>query len=409
MAFRLWRSLAGNLPGSEPAVGKLQNLAGVYGTIYLNFDEEIDRSFSDSSRWAGRGETISLTIGDSDFRMPPAINDALTSRIAHGVLGYDTRPASTIELITVRLKELYGWQIHEDWLVFLPGVVPGLNIGCRTLTSPGDTIISEVPIYYPFLAVADNSDRKLARLPAIRVNDRWVFNIDQFQSLASAPGHSALLLCNPQNPLGRVLTRNELLSIAEVCLSENVIVFSDEIHCDLLFDGHQHYPIAALGPEIADKSITLMSPTKAFAISGLGGAFAIIPGEELRRKFTKATAGIVPGFNAMSLVAMQAAYGECDDWLQAELEYLSRNRDYLIDGLKSVPGIKLTSPEAAYFLWLDFSHSGLNDPYQNLLDAGVELATGIEFGDERFLRLNFASPKRRLESALDRIRTALSN
>lgn len=375
----------------------------------MNFDEEIDRSSSDSTRWMGSGETISLTLGDSDFRMPPAINDALTRRIGHGVLGYDDMPTGTIELIMARLKELYDWQIHEDWLVFLPGVVPGLNIACRALTSPGDTIISEVPIYYPFLAMADNSDRRLARLPSMRVDDRWVFDIDQFQSLASEPGHSVLLLCNPHNPLGRVLTRNELLSITEVCLSEDVLVLSDEIHCDILFDGRQHYPIAALGMEIANKSITLMSPTKAFAISGLGGAFAIIPGEDLRLKFTKAVAGILPAFNVMSLVAMQAAYGECDEWLQAELEYLSRNRDYLVDGLKSIPGIDLTSPEAAYFLWLDFSHSGLNDPCQNLLDAGVELSGGDKFGDKRFLRLNFASPKRRLENALDRIRTALSN
>jgi len=375
----------------------------------MNFDEEIDRSSSDSTRWMGSGETISLTLGDSDFRMPPAVNNALTRRIGHGVLGYDNMPACTIELIMARLKELYDWQIHEDWLVFLPGVVPGLNIACRTVTNPGDSIISEVPIYYPFLAMADNSDRRLARLPSKRVNDRWEFDIDQFQSLALEPGHSVLLLCNPHNPLGRVLTRSELLSIAEICLSENVIVLSDEIHCDILFDGRQHYPIAALGAEIADKSITLMSPTKAFAISGLGGAFAIIPGEDLRLKFTKAAAGILPGFNAMSLVAMQAAYGECNDWLQAELEYLSGNRDFLIDGLKSIPGINLTSPEAAYFLWLDFSHSGLNDPYQKLLDAGVELSAGNIFGDEQFLRLNFASPKRTLENALDRIRYAMPN
>ena len=369
----------------------------------MRLDLEIDRTRTYSKRWQGRGDTIALTIGDSDFRLAEPIHQAIQDRLEEGVVGYDAVPDSLIELIVARLQVRYGWQVQPDWLVFLSGVVPGLNIAGRGLIQPGQALVSEVPIYYPFFDLPANTDRVMVELPAIPDSSRWCFDLDRFEDLARDQDIGMLMLCNPQNPLGRVLRRDELQAIAEICLRHNIVVCSDEIHGDLVYPGHEHIPIASLGREIAERSVTLMSPSKAFGISGIGGAFAIIPNPGLRARFESAAAGINMGLTALPIVAMQAAYGECQDWFDEKLGYLQANRDYLCEQLGSIQGLKLVKPEGTYFLWIDFRDSGINDPYAVLCEAGVELSDGDAFGDSGFLRLNFASPRVRLERAVSRV------
>ena len=279
----------------------------------MNFDDEIDRAQSNSARWREHETSvIALTIGDMDFAIPPPIREAIQKRTDHGVLGYDLPPESLTNIIIERLLRLYQWQVDSEWVVYLPGVVPGLNQACRGLTFPGDAILSETPVYFPFLDAPGFSNRDLTTFDAELHKGRWLFPLDRFRDLARLSASRLLLFCNPQNPLGRVHSRQELVDIAEVCLAENVLICSDEIHSEIVFDDRQHIPIASLGEEVANITVTLMSPSKGFGISGLGGAFAIIPNQDLRERFVAAGQGIVGHLNAYSLVAMESAYSECE-------------------------------------------------------------------------------------------------
>lgn len=351
---------------------------------------------------------LALTVGDSDFRVPPPVQGAIEKRIAEGVLGYDTVPDSLIQVIKERLADRYNWHVQPDWLVFLPGVVQGLNLSCRALTKDGEAVIVESPVYYPFFDAPTNSQRAMKLLPAEMINNRWAFNLREFAALAADPLNALLLFCNPQNPLGRVSSERELRAMADICRREKVIIVSDEVHCDVVYDGRPHVPLAALDESIADMTVTLMGPSKTFAISGLGGAFAIIPNENLRQRFHTASAGLIPNLHVLAIAAMEAAYSECDEWCENERQYLESNRDFLVAALNNTPGVNLISPEGTYFLWLDFSPSGLNDPYGTLLEAGVELSPGGKFGNDQYLRLNFASPRSQLEQAVSRILSKLS-
>ena len=371
-----------------------------------HFDTVINRAASRSSRWGGK-DVLALTVGDTDFQLAEPIRQALQSRLDHGVVGYDTIPDSLFELFMARVERRYGWTLQREWLQVLPNVVQGLNFCCRGLTGSGQSVITETPIYYPFLDAPINSERERVTLSALDNGSGWTFDVAGYEALCQRPDTRLFLLCHPQNPLGRVFDRDTLAQIAAVSREQGVIVCSDEIHCDLMFDGDTHVPFASLGPDAADNSVTLMSPSKAFSVSGLGGAFAIIPNEEIREQFHASTRGLVPNLNAFSLAAMEAAYAHCEEWLDAQICYLRENRDYLVNSLVPL-GIDCYSPAATYFLWLGFARTGLNDPFQSMLEAGVELTDGTKFGGEGYLRLNFASPRETLEKAVQRIAGKLS-
>lgn len=372
------------------------------------FDEEIDRAQSYSSRWGGKGDRIVLTTGDADFRMPPAVEAALKQRIDHGVLGYDTIPESLTSLILDRLNDRYGWEVEPEALIYLPGVVQGLNFVCRAFAEAGSNIITEVPVYYPFMDAITNAACRQVALAPLTSTERWGFDTEGFSALAAQPDTNLFLLCHPHNPLGRVLNRDELEHIAATCVDNDLVVCSDEIHCDVLFDSAVHIPLASLNPDIASRTITLMSPSKAFAISGMGGSFAIISDPLLRSRFQTQIAGLVPNLNVLALSALEAAYGESAQWHESLMGYLAKNRAMVYERLQGLGGIKTTLPEAAYFFWLDFSQTGLNNPHQSLLEAGLELSDGVVFGETGFLRLNFASPATIVERACDIIEAKLS-
>jgi cystathionine beta-lyase len=374
------------------------------------FDQYVDRQGTNSVKWNryADGDVIPAWVADMDFASPEPIISAISERVAHGVFGYSRPPAELIELLVGRLDELYDWQVDPRWFVWLPGVVPGLSLSCRSVGTVGDSVMTPTPVYYPFLSAPESSSRARITLPASRVADNWQFDFDQMRSLITDRTR-VFLLCNPYNPVGRILGRNELESIASICLENNMIISSDEIHADLLLDEDKpHIPIATLGPEVADKTITLVSPSKTFNLAGLGGcAIAIIPNRDLRTSFRKQASGIVPGVSVLAYEASLLAYrGDCDDWYQELIDYLRGNRDYLQKEIAATPGLQMTHVEATYLAWIDVSELGLTKPFEHFLSHGIAPSDGAQFGDDRYIRLNFGCSRKTLEKIVTRLKTA---
>ena len=374
-----------------------------------DFDLLIERTTSNSYRWQEYpADVLAMTIGDMDFAVPPAVREAIERHMGHGVLGYDRVPARVTDAVVRRLDRLYDWQVDPAWFVYIPGVVPGLNQACRAYVARGGAVLSERPVYYPFLEAPGNMGVNLKTVDALAEGGRWLFDFDGIARLAAEPDTAMLLLCNPQNPLGRVATGEELARLAEICLDNDLVICSDEIHNEVIFKGYRHIPIASLDASVSDRVVTLMSPTKTFGISGLGGAFAIISNAELRARFVEAGKGIVTNVNTFAILAMQAAYSDCDDWLAEMMTYISKNRLMMSDALGNLNGVDFIKPEATYFMWLDFRETGLTDPHAAMLAAGVAFSAGEQFGSQGYLRLNFATPAARLETVLSKVSAVLS-
>jgi cystathionine beta-lyase len=377
--------------------------------VNFDFDAPVDRADTWSIRWdryAGR-DILPLWVADTDFRPPPAVLDALSARLSHGILGYTAAPETLREAIVERLARLYRWRIEPGWIVFIPGVVPALHHAVRTLTQPGEQIVVPTPVYQHLTRAAELAPRALSGAPLVLENGRWVFDLDAFRKAVSRKSR-AFLLCNPQNPGGTVFAAGELQQLAE--LSRDLIIVSDEIHCDLVLDaGKRHVPIASLAPEVCRRCVTLMSPNKAFNFPAAGCAWAIIEDPLLRRAFAAdIDAHAIPLPSVFGYAAALAAYRDGDAWLDAQVRYLRANRDLVESELRSLQGLSMAHVEATYLAWIDCSRLGVKDPHRHFLDHGVALSPGSQFGDERFVRLNFGTQRSRLAEALARIRAAAS-
>jgi cystathionine beta-lyase len=351
-----------------------------------------------------------------DFISPEPVLAALHERVAHGVFGYGAPPEELTETIGARLAALYGWTVTPEQFVHLPGLVCGLNVTCRAIGQPGDAVLVQTPVYPPFLSAPTNQDRRLiaAELTAETRDGRLYYRFDDaaFEA-AIGPRTRLFMLCHPHNPVGRTFNREELQRLATICERHDLTICSDEIHCDLLLDGRRHTPLATLSPEIAQRCITLMAPSKTFNIAGLGASFAIIQNPELRRRFKQVMRGIVPDANILGLNATLAAYRHGGDWLRELLVYLAANRDYVVDTIAGhLPSIRATVPEATYLAWLDCRDAGLpGNPHEFFLNhAGVALNDGATFGPggAGFVRLNFGCPHALLAEGLERMRAALA-
>jgi cystathionine beta-lyase len=369
----------------------------------FDFDAPVDRSGTWSTRWeryAGR-DVIPLWVADTDFRAPPAVLEALSRRVEHGVLGYSVPPPELREAIVERMQALYGWRIQASWIVFLPGVVAGLHLAARTLVPAGGHALSPMPIYHHFPRALELAGRDYSKLPLVLQKGRWVYDEDAFRGLARK-STAAFFLCNPQNPGGTVFAREELLRLAEI--SDGMTIVSDEIHCDLVLDaGRRHVPIASLAPDISRRTVTLMSPNKAFNFPGAGCAWAIIEDAGLRRTFgADVEAHALPSPSTFGYDAALAAFRHGGPWLEAQIAYLRANRD-LVESTLALP---MAHVEATYLAWIDCSGLGVADPHAHFLERGVALSPGAQFGDPRFVRLNFGTQRARLEQALSRIRGA---
>jgi cystathionine beta-lyase len=375
------------------------------------FDTYVDRWGTNSAKWnkyPGQ-DVIPAWVADMDFRSPEPVIRALTARVAHGVFGYSRPPQALIDLLVGRLEERYGWQVDPGWFVWLPGVVPGLSLSCRCVGVAGDAVMTPTPVYYPFLNAPSGSNRQRITLPASRIAASWQFDFEQMRSLVTDRTR-VFLLCNPYNPVGRILNRSELESIAAICLENDMIICSDEIHADLLLDADKpHIPTATLGAEVENRTITLISPSKTFNLAGLGGcAVAIIPDRELRASFRRQASGIVPGVSVLAYEAAMVAYrGDCDDWYQDLIAYLRGNRDYLEREIAATPGLSMTHVEATYLAWIDISELSFERPFERFISHGVAPSDGDQFGDGRHIRLNFGCPRVTLEQIVARIQTAV--
>lgn len=377
----------------------------------FDFDEVIDRRGTASEKWEkyrGR-DIIPMWVADMDFRSPPAVIEALYRRTEHGVFGYTGPPPELVEATLSMLERDHGWQVDPGWIVWLPGLVSGLNVTCRAVGADGDEVLTLVPVYPPFLSAPAYSRRTAVRVPLREENNRWGIDFERLEA-AVTPRTRLFMLCNPHNPVGRVFDRGELQGLAEFCLQRGILICADEIHCGLLLDpDKRHIPIATLGPEVAQSTITLMAPSKTFNTAGLGCAFAIIPSEALRRRFRQVKAGIVPMLNPYGYLAATVAYRDCADWRAALIDYLKANRDTLAEALGRMAGGLTMSPvEATYLAWIDVRGTGVSDPVRFFEEAGVGLQDGRDFDGAGFVRLNFGCPRSVLKEGLARMSRALA-
>ena len=378
-----------------------------------NFDTPIDRTGRDTLKW-GKYEDrdiLPLWVADMDFLSSPQIIEALQQEVAYGIFGYSHPPKALITTLLERLSTQYNWEVEPSWIVWLPGMVPGLNIACRAVGNSGDDILTTTPIYPPFLSAPKFADRKALRHEMHWDSDlkTWPLQADALQETLTDKTN-LFLFCNPHNPLGRIFSRKELEGVAEFTLKNDLVICSDEIHCELLLDkSKSHIPIATLSKEIADKTITLMAPSKTFNLPGFGCSFAIISNPELRAAFLRQRAGIVPDPAAMGYYAALAAYRDSEDWHLQLLDYLRENAAIAHERINQMPGLEAKPVEATYLQWIDATQLEHRDPHKFFEDHGVGLSDGRDFGKPRYVRLNFGCPKSTLLKALDRMEAALKS
>jgi cysteine-S-conjugate beta-lyase len=354
-------------------------------------------------------DVLPMWVADMDFETPDFIQEAIIERAKNPVYGYTFRDKDYYKNIIEWFDRRHQWKVESDWILFSPGVVPALNIAVLSCTNPGDKVIVQPPVYFPFFTAVKDHDRMLVYNQLIKGKNHFTINFDQLEELAK--GAKMLILCNPHNPVGRAWTKNELERIAEICLKHNVLVLSDEIHNDLVLNGHKHQVFADISPEVADITITAHAPSKTFNIAGLATSSVIISNKELRLKFEKTLKALhVDMGNLFGFVASNAAFSKGDEWLKQLLDYVKANVDFTEDYLsKHLPKVKMYRPEATYMIWLDFTEYGLSDDeLKNIMisEAGLGLSQGITFGPggENCMRLNVACPKAVLTSALERMR-----
>ena len=377
-----------------------------------NFEQSINRRSSDSVKWNRYDQDVlPLWVADMDFLSPPAVIDALRDRLNHGLFGYSYPQDSTKETVSKWLERRHGWVVSPDEILLFPGVVPAFNVATRAFTNPGDSVLIQTPAYHPFFDLAANSNVKISN-QSLRADRNGKYEIDFGDFREHILPHTRIfMLCNPQNPTGRVFLEEELTCLAEACLECNVIICSDEIHCDLVYQPNRHTPIASLSEEIAQSTITLISPSKTFNLAGLKSSVVIIKNPLLREAFIANARGYTGSVNILGEVALNAAYSQCDIWLEDLLNYLEVNRQTLYMFVKDeLPGVSMSHPEGTYLGWLDFTNTDIDCPSAFLLEkARVALNSGDWFGDDyaKFARINFGCQSSILGTALDRIKSAM--
>lgn len=386
----------------------------------FNFDEIIDRSDNFSVKWSemdinfGSNDLLPMWVADMDFKVAPAILESLKNRLEQGIYGYTTRPESYNDSIKNWLEKRFQWSINKNWLLFSPGVIPTISLAIDSLTKEGDKIMIQQPVYSPFSSVVRNNNRELVVNPLKKLeNGDYVMDYENIEN--NIRNVKMFLLCNPHNPVGRVWRKEELEKLGEICLKHNVIVISDEIHSDIIYKNHKHIPFASISDELSNITITCMSPSKSFNIAGLQCSYAITSNEDYLYALDKAFTRIdIKRNNAFSLVATEAAYKNCENWLDQLLIYLESNADFVVDYInKNISEVSVKKPEGTYLMWLDFSKLNKTDleVKKALLNVGkVALNYGPSFGigGEGFHRLNIACPKLMLRDALSRIEKAVS-
>ncbi len=377
-----------------------------------DFDKAVEREGTDSIKWRRYGGgVLPLWVADMDFVSPEPVVRALHERVDHRVFGYGGATEEFVEVIRERLKRLYGWDVQGEEIVLVPGVVTGLNLAFTLFAEPGEAVLVQPPVYSHFIADPVNRGRTVIDPPLVKRGDTYEIDFDAFEE-AITDRTRIFVLCNPHNPVGRVFRKEELERLADICLRRDVLICSDEIHCDLLFPGNRHLPIATLGNEVADRTITFMSPSKTFNLAGLKCSFAVIRDPVLRKTWLKGSEGLIPHVNVLGITAALAAYRDGEEWLTQCLAYLESNRGLLEHFLgERSPSLSMSRMEATYLAWIDCRESRIpGNPFRFFLEEGrVALNDGREYGKggEGFVRLNFACPRGSLTEALERMADAM--
>ncbi len=380
-----------------------------------NFDEIVPREGTNSikydalERFFGSKDVLPLWVADMDFKTPDFIVDAIKKRAEHEIFGYTFRADSYYNSIIGWMKRRHNWDIQKEWISFSPGVVAGLTFGIEAFSKPGDSVIVQPPVYFPFFDCVKGTKRKLIENPLKIENGRYTFDFEDLKAKIDKKT-KLLLLCNPQNPGGTVFSKEELTELATICLENKIMVISDEIHSDLIFNGHKHIPFASLSDEIAQNCMVSMAPSKTFNVAGFSSSIVIIPNKTKFARYERAigVAHLYMG-NIFGSVAMEAAYTHGDEWLDQMMVYLQENYKLLENFFKTkLPRVKVMNPEATYLIWLDFREYGMKNAELmkfTLERAKVGLNDGGRFGTggDGWLRINIGCPRSVLAEALERL------
>ncbi|WP_255039541.1 MalY/PatB family protein [Lacihabitans soyangensis] len=375
----------------------------------MDFDKIIDRKNTNSYKWDKYPENVlPLWVADMDFEVAEPIKTALSKIVDHGVIGYSRTPDELVEVVVKRLKDRHNWGIQKEWIVWLPGLVPGLHSAARCISDDYFSVMTSSPVYRPFLEAAEIGNRRLQDIPFIWENERWEMDFEEMKKSVN-PSTKLYMLCNPHNPNGRVFSKEELEELASFCVENDLVLCSDEIHCDLILDEtKQHISIGSLNKEIEARSITLLAPSKTFNIAGLGCSLAIIPDKTLRDKFEKTKYGMMPMLSAFAMESALAAYKDSEPWRIELLSYLRGNHNYLLQEINAIEGLKMEPLESTYLAWINFEETGIVNFVAHLEKHGVGVQDASIFGGKGYFRLNFATQRANLEEAIKRIKKSLN-
>ncbi len=378
----------------------------------VDFDKTIDRKNTFSTKWDKykSNDIIPAWIADSDFATAPSIIEALQERVAHGVFGYTLQGTSGVkDAIVYHLSSQYGWQIDRDWIVPLSSLVSGLSLSCQLTTNKGDEVIVPGTIYPPFNYVVKNHHRERVQVPMKLEGNRWIIDLKTLKA-SITPKTKLLLFCNPHNPGGTVYSHDELKQLHALCEKHDLFICSDEIHCDLILqDKLKHIPFATLNEDAANRTITLMAASKTYNVAGLGFGFAIISNATIRKKFEKFILEKLPDVNLLGQVATEAAFKHGEQWRLEQIQYLKENHDYLLKEINAINGLSMLPLQATFLAWIDVSALQLKNSEAFFEKAGVGISPGIFFGDDRFIRLNFACSRSTLKEIISRIKHAVDS
>jgi len=385
-----------------------------------NFDEEVNRGGTNCVKYDrrkevfGSDEIIPMWVADMDFKTPDFITSALRKRLEHEIFGYSFRPSEYNKSIASWLLRKHNWRIEEEWICFCPGIVPALNLCTLAFTRPGDSVIVQPPVYFPFFSAVENHGRRLVYNQLVESDGRWIMDFDSLiRSITSET--RMIMISNPHNPVGRVWKPDELKQLADICRKNNILILSDEIHCDLILPGYFHTPVACLSEEISDITVTCIAPSKTFNLAGLSTSSLVISNPVLRKYFNSKIEHLhIGNGNIFGTIASIAAYSEGYEWLDGLMEYLNQNVDYVIDYCNAlIPEIEPVQPEATYMIWLDCRKMGMTGRELQeffVSNARVGMNEGSTFGPggEGFMRMNLATTNRNVRKAMEQIEQAVA-
>jgi cystathionine beta-lyase len=386
-----------------------------------DFDKITDRKNTSCVKWdyadqfLGGKDVLPMWVADMDFETPDFIRDAVIERATHPIYGYTVRPDSYYESIIKWIKDLHGWEIKKDWILFSPGIVPAVNLAVMAYTKPGDKIIVQPPVYFPFFSAVTENGRQLVNNQLLYQDGKYVMDFEDLEKNID-PRTRMIILSNPHNPVGRAWTKEELLKLAGICLKHKIIIVSDEIHSDLVLDPFKHIGLSNLSKEISDITISMMAPSKTFNLAGMGTSSVIISNPELRNAFNTILDQVHVGMgNLFGMVASEAAYSKGKEWRKQMLDYVKANVDYVEDFvIEKLPEIKMIRPQATYMIWLDFSQlkmssNELKDFISNNAKLGLNDGPTFGLGGEGFQRMNVACPMSMVVEAMERLGKAVQS